>query len=518
MLVSIVAILIYLWYRVTLNPYACGSIQHYTPPVIEAAYPHIGPAEWESEYGPSDLPTSIVDAIQTYLPYDEFVVISFVDKSYIDVAMNFYERSIAWHNIANFMFVSQSRDTCLEFFRQNILCVLYEEQTDDTSRDTPFGSKQFIDKMNIRLHLLSYLLNNNVTFLLSDADVVFFQDPTEDLLEVCTYDAQRSDSDLRESQLDLAADADICGLQDKAHLNAGFMLMRPTAATKRVVSRALDLARDNYKLNDQQTINMAINESDSIHVHRLNVTRYMNGNLYFEKAKRHFSDAAVPCDECVVVHNNYIISKAAKIYRFKENHLWMFDGDSYYSNPSGRYLTYENPRVTSLNKQIELEKNALKNALAIGRILNRTVILPKFRCSDAPRTECPLNAHYNIKDFDTIFGGRYREHTFLSHPKVSEEIVSHESSVYLIITEDVLELHMNAPESVTQVLSEADDVTDVEISEWFSALDGVPVLRFHSLYFAFSSFSDNLQNDHSLCRFWYGLQADNYMQTKYFNS
>jgi len=32
----------------------------------------------------------------------------------------------------------------------------------------------------------------------------------------------------------------------------------------------------------------------------------------------------------MVVHNNWIVSREAKIYRFKEHFMWMYDKDSYY--------------------------------------------------------------------------------------------------------------------------------------------------------------------------------------------
>ena len=43
-----------------------------------------------------------------------------------------------------------------------------------------------------------------------------------------------------------------------------------------------------------------------------------------------------------VVHNNWIVTKSAKIYRFKETGLWSYDHQGYFSNKTNKYLTYNN--------------------------------------------------------------------------------------------------------------------------------------------------------------------------------
>ena len=96
------------------------------------------------------------------------------------------------------------------------------------------------------------------------------------------------------------------------------------------------------------------------------------------------------------------------------------------------------------------ELAALNAALALGQILSRVVVLPRFHCSrsaadigsgsgsaSAPRGrgarrfvaarptvppspihECPLNGLLNVTAFDAQFEGRYRESSFLRHPLV----------------------------------------------------------------------------------------------------
>ena len=57
--------------------------------------------------------------------------------------------------------------------------------------------------------------------------------------------------------------------------------------------------------------------------------RYLCGVDYFEKGNRVFPSKE-HCTDCMVVHNNWIVSREAKIYRFKEHFMWMYDKDSYY--------------------------------------------------------------------------------------------------------------------------------------------------------------------------------------------
>jgi len=120
----------------------------------------------------------------------------------------------------------------------------------------------------------------------------------------------------------------------------------------------------------------------------------------------------------------------------------------YYSSRSARYLVYDNPTqdtrsrdgTVSSNQQIE----ALKTALAIGRILGRIVILPRFHCPGA----CPLNSLIAITAFDSQFKEQYRESSFLTHPKVPVEVRENVSSCYSL-TSVVKTTNISTPVAVS---------------------------------------------------------------------
>src|SRR6218665_988568 len=245
--------------------------------------------------------------------------------------------------------------------------------------------------------------------------------------------------------------------------------------------------------------------------------RYLCGVDYFEKSHRFF---ASNCSDCIVVHNNWIVGREAKVYRFKEHLLWMYDKDSYYPNTSQDYLMYANPIVWPTEKASQAEElEAMKAALALGEMLNRIVILPRFHCTpaalgikppgtareviaasrlkDLPRVECPLNGLLNITAFDAVFGDRSRESSFLRHPLVKDEVkVGLSTSSYLIIhskNADIkkrLVLFGSADAGVRELApsTSGDGLVESDIIRLFGNSTD-KVLVFHSLYRTVPAFS-----------------------------
>jgi len=230
---------------------------------------------------------------------------------------------------------------------------------------------------------------------------------------------------------------DIAPLWDASTYNAGFVAIKATAGCRQIYILSTEMTNKSKSLDDQAALNRAIGkvkkERSSFGVRALDRNIFLSGFSYFEESGRLF-----PRDnECntlnvsrcpAVVHNNWIVSKAAKIYRFREHLMWLYDGDEqYYSSETRKYLTYTNPKRAkpttssglSHKNVTEHELSALRTALAIGHLLNRVVILPRFHCRNL---ECPLNSIVCIKTFDASFAGCYRESSFLQHPKVPHSV------------------------------------------------------------------------------------------------
>ncbi len=224
---------------------------------------------------------------------------------------------------------------------------------------------------------------------------------------------------------------------------------------------------------------------------------------YFDKPHRMWANDN-PCEDCVIVHNNWIYGKPAKIYRFKEHLMWMMDENGYFSNPDRKYLVYENPVDWGI-KSAEVEISTLKLALQIGHMINRTVILPGFTCRSCRGTagmtatkRCALNCYLQISTFDGVHKGMYREHMFLSHPKVPEAVKNSTSPTLLIGSKEILQkLPMDKGRKIAQIFQPWDSksgATESEIVTWFgseSVYNKYSVLKFHSLYKAFQGFDEN---------------------------
>lgn len=118
-------------------------------------------------------------------------------------------------------------------------------------------------------------------------------------------------------------------------------------------------------------------------------------------------------------HNNWIVSSNAKEYRLKELGLY-YSMDSYYSNSTAKYLTYES---LSADSSIDQEEKVLTSALLTAIALDRILILPEFKCHrengvdvqneelfNHPHNVCTMNTYWCMRQFDSVFAPYYREH------------------------------------------------------------------------------------------------------------
>ena len=141
-------------------------------------------------------------------------------------------------------------------------------------------------------------------------------------------------------------------------------------------------------------------------------------------------------------HNNWIVSAEAKEYRLKELGLFYSPHDDY-SDETVDYLTYE---PLGLEATIEEEQVLLETALRLSIALDRVLILPSFSChaNDTFNQQsqqvllsdsCTLNTYWCVRQFDSVFKGRYREHiscdtvscfpsrnAFLFNPRVPQSV------------------------------------------------------------------------------------------------
>ena len=175
--------------------------------------------------------------------------------------------------------------------------------------------------------------------------------------------------------------------------NAGFVVVKPSDITRTLYRMIWSITSQSTETDDQRALNDAIEalqgEKTSLRVTELNERRFLSGYEYFQKPRRWFaSNVDDRCSErnysdcAVVVHNNWIVSKAAKIYRFRENLMWYYDGnDQYYTSTTRRYLIYvneahKNPEFIKKKRDVRVasEISALKTAMTMGYLLDLSLI------------------------------------------------------------------------------------------------------------------------------------------------
>ena len=171
--------------------------------------------------------------------------------------------------------------------------------------------------------------------------------------------------------------------------------------------------------------------------------------------------------------------------------MWTLDDGEYYSCKTRRYLAYDNPPLHSGSlPSVSAQLGALRSALAIGRTLNRTVILPAFHRTGTPT--CALNSLLRISTFDAVFRGEYREHVFLRHPLVPQAVKQSRSKTVLILSEAAeaaLRLGNKTVPTLFRPSNRTAGADSLEIATWFRDVNE-SMLCFQSLYGAFGSFAD----------------------------
>lgn len=445
--------------------------------------------DWLYVYPPR---AEFVAALTRHASPDRFIVLALVDAAFVDMAVNLYEFSFRPHGIRNFLFVGAGRRVCEVLSNASLPCFHYTDDR-DTEVASSYGSPGFIRKMNIRTDMILDALNVGFTVLHTDLDVAFLRNPLPDLEKVM-------------------AKADVAALWDSFVYNAGFVAVKPTWASKKIYREMKSITGSSSKVDDQTALNREVTRMNRMYKFNrgfsavaLNTKRYLCGLDYFEKGNRLFGGGK-NCSECYVVHNNWIVGFEAKVFRFKEHHMWMYDKDSYYTNSTRLYLTYTNHLVWPDDKRSRAEElEALKAALAVGLILDRVVILPRFHCTgaslgfaargagkggaarnekDLPKIECPLNGLFKMAPFDAAFGEAYRESTFLEHPLVPGEVRTDRTQPHLLVTNATEKrLVYTGGRHVRQVFpgDAGTGFTDREILELFGNQSS-RVLVFHSLY------------------------------------
>ena len=320
-----------------------------------------------------------------------------------------------------------------ELKQQGINSFHYDIQDKDSKTPSNFGTAAFNCKTHIKTKINLDALLHGLIVVIIDVDIVLFKDPLP------YFDCQDRDIQIQNNSNN-----------NNIRTNSEFYISQPTKANIELFQEAWKIAKQKGEMvNDQDVLNSlmdTMSSNNKVKAKILLKDLFPPGNVYFEGKRRMFYTDNPPKNE-VLVHNNWIVSMAAKIYRFKEHLLWKVDGNGCYSSQELKYLMYDNYIDETLETDIgygvvAAETEALKTALLIAHLLNRTVILPTFTCANCKYNTCYVRSHrcaFNtncrIDVYDSVYGNYYREHVFLNNPPVPKS-VHRGSDVFLIQPSD----------------------------------------------------------------------------------
>ncbi|ESO03083.1 hypothetical protein HELRODRAFT_173963 [Helobdella robusta] len=429
---------------------------------------------------------TLVDGLKKHSSPVGDIILSVTDADYVSFALNFYYLSIVRNKIQNFLFVCLDKQSYETLTKLDIPASMHSLsfilKNDFMSSD--FGKLGYIYKTNLKTAVMVQALSLGYSVLMCDVDVIMFKNPfTFFTCSNCSIHIQK----------------------DRQMYNSGFVYAKPTKTSKYIYEKSWNLFVKYQKSHDQSYLNMAIhqlaekeNVFDALKV--LSRREFPCGLYYFEEVHRPFKNEP-PCVECAIMHNNYLGSVAAKLYRLKENHFWIIDSKGYYSDPNAKYITYDNPVHFEKIRTMDIEISSLKSALAIASVLNRILILPPFHCCNChpdnkcshPKYRCSLLSMLRISKFDQYFKLKYREHSFLDHPLVPDAVKSSVSPELLINHSTYRKKFGISSEHFLNPKNAEKGASLEEVETWLTNYSNYSVIKLHSLYGA-SSFQHHTDN------------------------
>ena len=223
------------------------------------------------------------------------IILAMVDDSQELPVRNFYQYSILPLGLFNTLFVSTSSNGCHRLLALHIPCVVFGNYPDGAAL---FNTKKFLAKMNVRTNYTLRALELGYSILQTDTDVIYYKDPFPYFnCTTCHFEAIEN------------------GLAN--FMNAGFLYIRSNNVTIDVYRAMVNMSIRAPKSEDQSNLNRIVRRK-KVAYRVLNNKQFLCGKDYYLKPKRHFISSARECPECVVVHNNYIVSTEAKVRHIVE--------------------------------------------------------------------------------------------------------------------------------------------------------------------------------------------------------
>ena len=428
----------------------------------------------------SSLRLAVEDRARNSITGKYVLLAAVVDRAYLRMALNFYHSSIKPHGLSTTtLFLCVDRNSCTDAQRYGLTSLLYVNLTD--GKCGTYNSEVFNIKSHIKIKAVHEILLLGYDVILSDLDVTFFKSPITYLLDNCGPDC------------DILLEVD---LVDPQLFNTGFYFVKSSNRTINLFGQVLKFI-EHREGNDQEIFNDVLQRHSfyfekykiqlkhRVKVKSLPTSLFPNGNTYFagNMTNNHFGMKRPT--ETFLVHHNWIVGTIAKEYRMKEAHMWVLDERGYYSNRTAKYITYRNYYTNILANSTLVsifQGKALRNALAIAKITNRILILPKFHLQNL---EVPAQFKLSISKLYSEFGDMIRESSFLENLMVPLSVSNSKQCMKPLYFKDKTnEIGGLLP---IQISSEY-------ILNWIKPHSTCPVIKFDSLHDISIKFNDSIQH------------------------
>ncbi|ORY81276.1 nucleotide-diphospho-sugar transferase-domain-containing protein [Leucosporidium creatinivorum] len=401
------------------------------------------------------------------------VMLAFATGNYLAVTRNFvhYVRTAG---ITNFLLVAMDQAAVDYAKEEGIPYYAYiDEEVAKLGGSDSYHSDGFRRVVNRRCKIISTSLRAGFHILQSDLDVVWLKNPFPFFFNG-NYDYEiQSDGRTGFSEHDPAAPF-------REFVNSGIFYARGIPKMADFYDLLIDKVSKNPDRREQHLLNTIVEENLlGVRYRILNPLLYPNGFQYFS---RDISNRAGVQPFCI--HNNWVDGKHTKEYRFRELGMWTQDPPEYFDKEKTKYLVYYEPSVAH-NGWNDV-RGSLRSALALAKILDRTLILPKFYSHHGKDVVVTLDYFIDYDAFSAAFPN-FREHSFLERmfpvpPKHIFHIDIGPSSLGPIPTE--------IPQVTFKAAGGFRGATDEEIKRWFAPYQDETILHLTSTFRRFHKFVD----------------------------
>ncbi|EGU10930.1 Proteophosphoglycan ppg4 [Rhodotorula toruloides ATCC 204091] len=405
------------------------------------------------------------------------VMLAFGTSNYLDLVRNFVH-FVREAGIDNFVLIAMDADTVAWAEEEKVPYYSYiDEEVATLGGSDSYKSDGFRRVVNRRCSVISTALRGGFNILQSDLDVIWVKNPFPYFFNGDYEYEIQSDGRRGFTERDPAAPF-------RDFVNSGLFYARGTPRMADFYDILIRTVAENPHRREQHLLNTILQENVlRIHYRILDPTLFPNGFQYFARALPTRAGVEPFC-----IHNNWVDGKYTKEYRFREIGMWTQDPPEYYDTTERKYLAFYDPSTP--NNGWNNQRNSLRAALAIAKILGRTLILPHFYSHHGKPVVVTLDYFLDYDTFSTTFPD-FRESYFLDlvFPDPPERIFHID-----IGPSSLGPLPKGVPLVTFKAKGEYRGATDREIETWFEPYQDEPLIRLSSAFRRFHKFVDPVEN------------------------